>query len=58
MDLASEIERNVASALAEDMGGGDVTAPLTPAGKPARAGVLCRVAPDPGVHVVGDERWL
>ena len=42
MDLASEIERNVAAALAEDMGGGDATAPLTPAGKPARAGVVCR----------------
>ena len=42
MDLASEIERNVAAALAEDMGGGDATAPLTPAGTPARARVLCR----------------
>lgn len=42
MDLASEIERNVTAALAEDMGGGDATAPLIPAGKPARAGVLCR----------------
>ena len=42
MDLASEIERNVAAALTEDMGRGDATAPLTPAGKPARAHVLCR----------------
>ena len=42
MDLASEIERNVASALAEDLGSGDATAPLTPASKPARAHVLCR----------------
>ena len=42
MDLASEIERNVATALAEDMGNGDATAPLTPAGRPARAHVLCR----------------
>jgi nicotinate-nucleotide pyrophosphorylase (carboxylating) len=42
VDLASEIERNVAAALAEDMGSGDATAPLTPAGKPARARVLCR----------------
>ena len=42
MDRASEIERNVAAALAEDVGSGDATAPLTPAGKLARAGVLCR----------------
>ena len=42
MDLASEIERNVAAALAEDVGDGDATAPLTSAGKPARAAVLCR----------------
>jgi nicotinate-nucleotide pyrophosphorylase (carboxylating) len=42
VDLASEIERNVSAALAEDMGDGDATAPLTPAGKPARASVLCR----------------
>jgi len=42
MDLASEIERNVAAALAEDVGDGDATAPLTPAGKQARAAVLCR----------------
>lgn len=42
MELASEIERNVAAALAEDVGGGDLTAPLTPAGKTARASVMCR----------------
>ncbi len=42
MDLASEIERNVAAALAEDVGAGDATAPLTPAGTPARAAVVCR----------------
>jgi len=42
MDLASEIERNVAAALAEDVGGGDLTAPLTPAGKTVRAAVKCR----------------
>ena len=42
MDLASEIERNVAAALAEDVGSGDATAPLTPAGKAARAAVTCR----------------
>jgi nicotinate-nucleotide pyrophosphorylase (carboxylating) len=42
VDLASEIERNVAAALAEDVGAGDLTAPLTPAGRTARAVVLCR----------------
>jgi nicotinate-nucleotide pyrophosphorylase (carboxylating) len=42
VDLASEIERNVAAALAEDVGGGDLTAPLTPAGKTVRAAVTCR----------------
>jgi len=42
MDLASEIERNVAAALTEDVGRGDLTAPLTPAGKSARAIVMCR----------------
>src|SRR3990172_12724534 len=42
MDLAPEIERNVAAALAEDVGSGDLTAPLTPAGKTARAVVMCR----------------
>jgi nicotinate-nucleotide pyrophosphorylase (carboxylating) len=42
VDLASEIERNVAAALAEDVGSGDLTAPLTPASKTARAVVMCR----------------
>jgi nicotinate-nucleotide pyrophosphorylase (carboxylating) len=42
VDLASEIERNVAAVLAEDVGGGDLTAPLTPAGKTARAVVMSR----------------
>ena len=42
MDLASEIERNVAAALAEDVGGGDATAPLTPGDQAARASVVCR----------------
>ena len=42
MDLASEIERNVAAALAEDVSDGDATAPLTPIDKLARAIVLCR----------------
>lgn len=42
MDLAAEIERNVRAALAEDVGAGDLTAPLIPSGKRARATVLCR----------------
>lgn len=42
MDLASEIERNVAAALAEDMGSGDLTALLTPQQSRARAWVVCR----------------
>ncbi|MBM3359037.1 MAG: carboxylating nicotinate-nucleotide diphosphorylase [Betaproteobacteria bacterium] len=42
MDLASEIARSVAAALAEDVGDGDLTAPLTSAGNNARATVLCR----------------
>lgn len=42
MDLASEIERNVNAALEEDVGAGDLTAPLVVAGKRVRAVVLCR----------------
>jgi nicotinate-nucleotide pyrophosphorylase (carboxylating) len=42
MDLASEIEHNVRAALAEDVGGGDLTAPLIASGKRVRAAVLCR----------------
>jgi len=42
MDLASEIERDVAAALAEDVGTGDLTAQLTPEGKTAHAVVLSR----------------
>jgi nicotinate-nucleotide pyrophosphorylase (carboxylating) len=42
MDLASEIERNVRAALDEDVGSGDLTAPLIAAGKRVRADVLCR----------------
>ena len=41
-DLAAEIDRNVAAALAEDVGSGDLTAPLTPARRTTRAVVLCR----------------
>lgn len=42
MDLAREIERNVAAALAEDVGSGDVTAALTPESAEARARVVAR----------------
>jgi nicotinate-nucleotide pyrophosphorylase (carboxylating) len=42
VDLAAEIERNVCAALAEDVGSGDLTAPLIPPGKRVRAAVLCR----------------
>ncbi len=44
MNIASEIKRNVAAALAEDVGEGDWTARLTPAGGQARATVICRDA--------------
>jgi nicotinate-nucleotide pyrophosphorylase (carboxylating) len=40
--LAHEIERNVLAALAEDIGGGDLTALLTPAARPASGIVTCR----------------
>lgn len=42
MDLASEIERNVSAALEEDVGRGDLTALLVPAGAAARATIVCR----------------
>ena len=42
MDLASEIGRNVAAALAEDIGACDWSALLTPAGQLASASVVCR----------------
>jgi nicotinate-nucleotide pyrophosphorylase (carboxylating) len=44
MNLNDEIERNVAAALTEDVGAGDLTAQLTPAGRQARASVVCRSA--------------
>ncbi|MFN9490058.1 MAG: carboxylating nicotinate-nucleotide diphosphorylase [Betaproteobacteria bacterium] len=65
MDLHAEIERNVAAALAEDVGAGDLTALLAP-DRPARARVVCREPAvlcgsawfeacmrrlDPGVHI-------
>ncbi len=40
--LAKEIERNVAIALAEDIGSGDLTAQLVPAGQGARGAVVSR----------------
>lgn len=40
--LAAEIERNVAAALAEDVGSGDLTAQLVPAGARGRATVVSR----------------
>lgn len=42
MKLASEIERNVAAALAEDVGSGDLTAQLTPDVPDAQAVVISR----------------
>ncbi|SRR5581483_12072205 len=42
MDLASEIERCVAQALAEDVGSGDVTAALVPANSLSHARVIAR----------------
>lgn len=43
MELAAEIDRNVAAAFAEDVGPGDWTAQLTPADKTVRATIICRV---------------
>jgi nicotinate-nucleotide pyrophosphorylase (carboxylating) len=40
--LAAEIERNVTAALTEDVGSGDLTAQLMPAGHPARGVVVSR----------------
>lgn len=40
--LAPEIARNVADALAEDLGAGDLTAELVPAGRRVRATVISR----------------
>ncbi len=42
MDLASEIEKNVTAALAEDVGGGDLTAGLIPAEARGKATTLSR----------------
>lgn len=42
LQLAVEVERNVLSALAEDLGSGDLTALLTPAGHASRGLVVSR----------------
>jgi len=42
LSLAAEIERNVATAIAEDVGSGDLTAQLVPADRLARATVVAR----------------
>ncbi|NII11474.1 carboxylating nicotinate-nucleotide diphosphorylase [Oleiagrimonas sp. C23AA] len=39
---ADDVRRDVERALAEDLGSGDLTAQLLPAGRPATAHVLCR----------------
>ncbi len=44
LSLAAEIERNVLTALAEDIGSGDLTALLAPANRPAVGIVTCREA--------------
>jgi nicotinate-nucleotide pyrophosphorylase (carboxylating) len=53
MDLAPEIERNVAAALLEDVGSGDWTAQLTPPAVQARASIVCRTA-----AVVAGRPWF
>ena len=53
MDLASEIERNVTEALAEDIGAGDWTSMLTPEGRKAHATVVCR-----SVAVLCGQGWF
>jgi nicotinate-nucleotide pyrophosphorylase (carboxylating) len=42
LQIAAEIERNVLAALAEDIGGGDLTALLAPAGRRAAGTVVSR----------------
>ena len=42
LQLAAEVDRNVVAALAEDIGGGDLTAQLMPAGHAARGTVVSR----------------
>lgn len=42
LHLAAEIDRNVSAALVEDIGGGDLTALLTPAGRQSTGTVISR----------------
>jgi nicotinate-nucleotide pyrophosphorylase (carboxylating) len=42
LHLAAEIDRNVSAALVEDIGGGDLTALLTPGGHPSTGTVISR----------------
>lgn len=42
LQLAAEIDRNVLAALTEDIGGGDLTALLTPAGRRSQGAVISR----------------
>jgi nicotinate-nucleotide pyrophosphorylase (carboxylating) len=42
LHLAAEIDRNVSAALVEDIGGGDLTALLTPGGRPSMGTVISR----------------
>lgn len=51
--LEKEIKNNVATALAEDVGSGDLTAQLLPAEARADAGILCREA-----AVVCGQDWV
>ena len=44
LQLAAEVERNVVAALIEDIGGGDLTALLTPAGHTSQGYVISREA--------------
>ena len=53
IDLTAEIDRNVAAALAEDVGAGDWTAMLTPERQVARAKVISR-----GIAVICGQPWF
>jgi nicotinate-nucleotide pyrophosphorylase (carboxylating) len=53
VDFEAEIERNVAAALAEDIGAGDWTAMLTPEGQTAHASVVSR-----GPAVLCGQPWF
>lgn len=53
MNLAAEIERNIATALAEDVGSGDLTAQLTPPEMQARANIVAR-----GAAVIAGRPWF